>query len=106
MDYDRTFCVCRDLRHSWEPSGDVVLLENKGRIKRFMRTLSCTRCATVRWDVYEMSGYAVVPQGTRYAYPQDYRVKGGMKASTARYLLFQDHTGTGHEDNEGDSVEQ
>ena len=70
---------CRDIRHSWERSGDVVLLEDRStnRIKEFARTLLCVRCGTERIDEYRMTPTSLVRERTRYRYVTDYQHRGG-----------------------------
>jgi hypothetical protein len=84
------FLPCRDLRHSWESIGDNVLIEDRGQVKHFTRTLECSRCECRRMDEYKMSRVALVLLRTRYDYPKGYQVKGGLRVSDARLMLFQD----------------
>lgn len=80
--------LCADLRHAWRSVGDTVLLEKKGQVKVFSRTLECPRCETCRVDTYQMVGHSVLHVGTRYQYPRWYHIKGGLKLDQARYLIF------------------
>lgn len=84
-----TFLPCRDLRHSWEPAGDNILIEDRGQVKHFTRTLECMRCECQRIDEYKMSRIALVLVRTRYKYPFGYQVKGGLRVADARLMLFQ-----------------
>lgn len=84
--------LCRDMRHGWNPVGDTVLLEKRGQIRTFSRTLECFRCSTVREDIYEITASGVARVRTAYRYPHGYHVKGGLPVSTVRYLLFKNAT--------------
>lgn len=79
---------CRDLRHSWERTGDVVLLKQQGLVRHFARHLTCTRCETVRTDEYLINRTSVARVRTRYSYPDGYRVPGGIKVADVRFALF------------------
>lgn len=79
---------CRDLRHSWERTGDVVLIEQQGQVKHFARTLQCSRCETVRTDEYKISMVSVARVRSRYSYPDGYRVPGGVKVADVRFAMF------------------
>lgn len=87
---DRRRLVCGDLRHAWEPAGDMVLLERRGVVKVFQRGLECPRCGTLRFDTYQWVGHSVLHVATRYRYPAWYHVDGGLKIDRARDLLFRD----------------
>lgn len=81
---------CRDLRHGWEPVGDTVLIEQKGQIRHFARTLRCYRCETERIDEYKISDFALQRVRSRYLYIPGYHVKGGIKIAELRFRLFKD----------------
>jgi hypothetical protein len=83
---------CRDMRHAWRRVGDNILVERKGKIRVFTRTLECPRCETLRIDTYRITAQSVERVHSRYAYPKGYHVKGGLKVGDARYLLFKDMT--------------
>ena len=80
--------VCRDIRHAWEPAGDNVLIEQQGQVRHFARSLQCSRCETVRVDEYKISRVAIARVRTRYWYPENYRVPGGIKVADVRFALF------------------
>jgi len=80
--------TCRDLRHSWERSGDHVLIEQKGQVRHFSRTLECSRCETLRIDEYTMSSFSLARVRSRYKYPEGYQVPGGLPTEKARFILF------------------
>jgi hypothetical protein len=80
--------TCRDLRHSWERAGDHVLIEQKGQVRHFARTLECVRCECLRIDEYTISGFSLARVRSRYKYPEGYQVPGGLSTEKARFLLF------------------
>jgi hypothetical protein len=80
--------TCRDIRHSWKSVGDNVLIEQQGQVRHFSRALECSRCETVRVDEYKISRVSIARVRTRYFYPQDYRIPGGVKVADIRFLLF------------------
>lgn len=67
-DYDGTFLECRDLRHAWVVQG---YFSHRGQVAR---QLVCTRCETVRRDIWRPSG---VRKGANYDYPEGYIIPGG-----------------------------
>lgn len=77
---------CRDMRHSWRVSVDFHVSEAAGRHpNEIRRELVCTRCETIRKEVYHHTarGLDKVHQG--YAYPEEYQIKGvprGVKPSS------------------------
>jgi len=81
---------CRDLRHSWESVGDTILIEQKGQVRHFARTLRCFRCETERWDEYKISNVALSRVRTRYSYIPGYQIKGGISIADLRFRLFKD----------------
>lgn len=70
---------CRDIRHSWQRSGDIVLLKDRStnKVREFARTLACARCGTERIDEYRMTVNSLVRERTRYRYVTDYQHRGG-----------------------------
>lgn len=80
--------VCRDLRHAWEAAGDNVLIEHQGQVRHFARSLECSRCGTVRVDEYKISMVSIARVRTRYVYPENYRVPGGIKVADVRFAMF------------------
>lgn len=95
------YLPCRDLRHSWESVGDNVLIEERGQVRHFSRTLECARCSTQRIDEYRMSRVALARVRSRYSYPQGYQVKGGLKVADARLALFSNARFVYREDRDG-----
>lgn len=82
--------ACRDLRHGWDVVGDTVLIEEKGQVKHFARTLRCFRCETERIDEYKISSVSLAKVRTRYFYIDGYHITGGVKVADVRFYLFQD----------------
>ena len=82
--------ACRDLRHGWDVIGDTVLIEQKGQVRHFARTLRCFRCETERIDEYKISNFALQRVRTRYNYVPGYHVKGGVPVAEVRYQMFMD----------------
>jgi hypothetical protein len=81
---------CRDLRHAWDSVGDTVLIESQGQIRHFARTLRCLRCETERVDEYKISTFALTRVRTRYRYPLNYQIKGGIPVDEVRFRMFKD----------------
>ena len=81
--------LCRDLRHAWEIAGDTILIEQKGQVRHFARTLRCWRCETERIDEYKISNVALSRVRSRYLYVAGYNIKGGIKIADLRFRLFQ-----------------
>ena len=81
--------ACRDLRHAWDAVGDTVIIEQKGQVKHFARTLRCFRCETERIDEYKISNVALTRVRSRYLYIPGYHIKGGIKIADLRFRLFQ-----------------
>jgi hypothetical protein len=79
---------CRDLRHAWETSTDIILIEEKGQVRHFARTLVCLRCHTERIDEYKISNVALSRVRTRYVYPKGYQIKGGIPVAEVRFQMF------------------
>lgn len=79
---------CRDMRHRWDPIGDVVLIEERGQVRHFKRRLGCDRCGTVRNDEYKISNVALSRVRSYYEYPDGYRIPGGIKIADARFIMF------------------
>ena len=73
--------ACRDLRHGWDVIGDTILIEQRGQIRHFARTLRCFRCETERIDEYKISDFALQRVRTRYNYIEGYHIKGGVKVA-------------------------
>lgn len=80
---------CRDLRHSWEPVGDVILIEEMGQVRHFSRTLECSRCDTLRVDEYKISNFSLARVRSHYQYPEGYTIRGGIKIADVRFRMFQ-----------------
>lgn len=81
---------CRDMRHGWRNVGDAILVEKKGAVKVFSRTLECFRCQTIRVDTYQLIGHRVEKVHTKYGYTQGYQIKGGIDLAEVRWRLFKD----------------
>lgn len=92
--------ACRDLRHSWDVIGDTVLIEQKGQVRHFARTLRCHRCETERVDEYKISNVALARVRSRYNYIPGYQVKGGIAIAEVRFRLFKDAQMVPKEDQE------
>jgi hypothetical protein len=87
MDYTVSL-ECRDLSHAWMSAGDAVLIEQQGQVRHFERRLRCERCETMRFDEYTISNAALARIRSRYAYPDGYRVPGGLSVAKARWMKF------------------
>lgn len=81
---------CRDLRHAWDHTNDVIGKTRKGDIKSFDRVLTCLRCGVVRIDTFLVGARWIAKQKSRYKYPEDYHIKGGISLPEVRYALFKD----------------
>ena len=79
---------CRDMRHKWDQTGDIILIEEKGQVRHFKRRLECDRCGCVRTDEYKISRAALSRVRSSYEYPEGYRIPGGIKIADARFIMF------------------
>lgn len=66
--YNETYLECRDLRHAWRLLG--FYKQGSGQLGR---RLACTRCNTVRHDIWSNSGERIKAQ---YDYVDGYSLKG------------------------------
>jgi hypothetical protein len=80
--------LCSDLRHGWNSVGDLVLLEQQGKVRVFQRVLECFRCLTVRTDTYRITPREITRVGSHYRYPEGYLIKGGVPVAEVRFLMF------------------
>jgi hypothetical protein len=80
--------ACRDLRHSWDYYGDLVLTEQRGQVRTFKRTLICVRCGTRRIDTYRITRSRLERVRAQYKYATGYVQPGGLSISEARFALF------------------
>lgn len=79
---------CRDMRHKWDPAGDIILIEEKGQVRHFKRRLHCGRCGTIRTDEYKISRSALARVRSYYEYPNGYQIRGGVKIADVRFIMF------------------
>lgn len=80
--------ACRDLRHAWISVTDAVIIEVRGQVRHFTRTLRCTRCDTCRIDEYAISRRVLGRVRTRYVYPKGYHIDGGLPVDEVRFRMF------------------
>ena len=81
---------CRDLRHAWEHTNDVLGETKGGDLKSFDRHLVCMRCRVERIDTFLVGARWIAKQKSRYKYPEGYHIKGGISLPEVRYALFAD----------------
>lgn len=87
------FLVCRDLMHAWDVSEDFHEVVDNRRGQVFIaREVFCTRCDTVRSEKYSQDKDGLVRIGTRYEYPEGYKLdylpQGRKPASIVREELW------------------
>lgn len=81
---------CRDLRHGWERSNDLILIkDSRGNVRHFQRVLVCFRCGTERTDEYLMTATSLQKLRSGYRYPKGYQIPGGANLEKLRMELFQ-----------------
>jgi hypothetical protein len=77
--------ICRDYGHAWERSSCVHVLEPRGHVVGYERTLICTRCTTTRTEQLDRYGDKI-RNGYRYA--SGYSVSGlGRLTGSDRALM-------------------
>ena len=94
---------CRDLRHAWESTGDTILIEQKGQVRHFARTLKCLRCETERIDEDKISNISLARVRSRYRYVEGYHIKGGLPIAEVRFRMFQNAEMVVRTSNEGEA---
>lgn len=80
-----SYLDCRDLRHAWMRQGAEWSKQDPMGFRELHRRLRCSRCDTVRTDVYAYPGYERVR--SFYDYPEDYQIPVG---DSERRLHFED----------------
>jgi len=86
------YILCRDLRHQWTPEQELHLEGEISGRQRVERTLSCTRCGTVKVEHYALqtsiSGIQrLTSVGYRYTYPPGYSIPEMARADAPREIL-------------------
>lgn len=88
LDAGYAYVTCRDLRHAWLQ--DATVGSPEGEVSR---TLTCSRCGTVRTETYVISrrGGFISKTGHKYKYPEGYLLKrpgvtAGQTAQQARLI--------------------
>lgn len=73
--YTPEFLDCRDMHHPWQLD---TWYRQDGEVRR---VLTCPRCDTERVDRWTVNGERI---GSSYAYPEGYRLEGGVATEDVR----------------------
>lgn len=71
--------ACRDFMHAWTVENDFhVVPPDHSRRKQLeiARTLVCTRCETIRKEVYIQERFGLNKIAQSYSYPENYQIPG------------------------------
>lgn len=85
------FLSCRDVRHSWEPGGFVLVDRAKESISKkdeYYRISECSRCGTKKMEYFTFTkSYGLDKIATSYSYPDGYLMPGyGQLTDKSRYV--------------------
>lgn len=91
----REFLLCGDFGHLWqEPEDDqewkIGEVTRAGKPRTVFREVTCSRCGTVRKDIYTVTPWKW--QRHHYDYPEGYRIRGNgqpkLRRDDTRYARF------------------
>lgn len=88
----KEYISCRDLRHLWRVDQDLHLEGQISGRQRVERSLSCSRCGTVKTEHYvlqtSMNGVQrLTSVGYNYTYPPEYMIPEMARATAPREIL-------------------